>query len=179
MSLYNRSVANSGSIDLSGGEGSTTGGLSGLVFLYDEYLVQNTGAITANGGKGGTGNGGGTDTDDPLTNLPNPATIAIYSDGDVVTNAALAADGGASDGANGGFGGVIEVLGRTVKMAGASANGGASNAAAGVGGDGGYILIFGFDAPAAIGGTLSADGGTGATDGAAGLVEANGIYYAP
>ncbi len=170
--FFNRWLANSGRIDLGGGAGATTGGIGGNFFMFEQYSLTNTGAVTTSGGAGGSGVGG------------IGGFIEIISNDRCTVTGALAQNGGASTSANGGtqatftFGGAtysLLVIGRTTTCTGgASANGG-NNTGGATGGAGGTINITGTENSPTVSGTFSAAGGTGGTAGATGTVTINGV----
>ncbi len=169
---FDRSLRNSGAINLAGGAGTTTGGDGGALFMFEQYTLSSSGSITTSGGNGGTGAGGA------------GGAIELISN-DVCSNTGpLAQNGGASASGMGGtpavfvFGGQtysLLVIGRTTTCTGgATANGGDTGSGP-AGGAGGIINIVGTENSPSVSGTFSVKGGTSVIPGATGTVTINGV----
>jgi hypothetical protein len=166
---YDRMVANQGSIDTRGGQGTSTGGNGGNVSIGDRVSVNNEGSVNTSGGTGGTGNGG------------NAGGIYIWSDGTARNAAALTADGGNStDGAGGngpprGLSVFFLLTGLTLTHDGdVSARGGTSTN--GAGGNGAEVSFSSHNGltPSTLSGTVDVQAGTGTPVGVEGTVRVDG-----
>jgi hypothetical protein len=167
---FDRVVANQGSIDTRGGQGSTTGGAGGSVSIGDRVSVSNEGAVNASGGTGGTGNGG------------NAGGIYIWSDGTARNAADLTANGGNSTDAAGGNGpprGIVQpffVLTalRLTHTGTISARGG--NSVNGAGGNGAEVSLSSHNGltPSTLSGTVGVQAGLGSPAGVLGTVRVDG-----
>ena len=167
---FDRMVANQGSIDTRGGQGTTTGGAGGSVSIGDKVSATNEGAITTSGGIGGTGAGG------------NAGGIYIWSDGPTVNSADLTANGGDSTDGSGGNGpprGVVQpffvLTGLRLTHTGAiSARGGSS--VNGAGGNGAEVSLSSHNGltPSTLSGTVGVQAGLGAPAGVVGTVRVDG-----
>jgi hypothetical protein len=147
---YDYGVKNTGSIDASGGQGSTFGGSGGYIKLFGEYHVDSSGNLDVSGGAGGTGSGGG------------PGSIYLTSNKAMTCSGNVLANGGGSASSGGTNGGYVELTAESVAtVRGAvSVNGGSSTS--GTAGSGGEIWILGQENGSAVSAALTASKGTGA-----------------
>jgi hypothetical protein len=146
-----RSVTNLGLITTIGGAGVLNGAVGGVVSLYDHRAVNNSAAITTNGGNGLSTNGGAA------------AVITLESERAICNSGPLTAQGGAG-GAEGGDGGTITLRNLTVlslEPDSSVCNSAPLNASGGSGAEGGAGGNIHLYAHLSLTneGTLTADGG--------------------
>ena len=166
-------VSNSGDIDTSGGNSynmtSSYYSHSGYISLFGFHGVDNSGAITANGGNdtatdGGTNGRGG-----------YAQSVNIDAEMGSIVNSGNISNNGGNGEYYGGYSNGVSMYGMTVKNSGdLSSNGGNADATlrASYGGNAGDSTLWGLDGFNAVSnsGALSYSGGTGVTEGADGCV---------
>jgi hypothetical protein len=163
--LEHPSLVQDGVIDLSGGDGISSGGDAGAFIVNDPgtmapEAITVRGEILANGGSSTDDSGGGGDG----------GRITVYASGAVMCESpTINVDGGSGDSAD--DAGEVVFVGKTVESASAiSAKGGVSAGAGNTGGDGGAIGFLSADGDTAISGSNNVSEGSGDPDGEEGRV---------
>jgi hypothetical protein len=165
--------AHVGNVNVSGGNGGSSGGDAGWVYLYGWADVSFEGNVNGSGGDGtGTNASGGEGIDD----------FELYSSFNVRFVGALDASGGAATGTGtGGTGGEAYLYagGQVYSRAAYNAGGGDANLSTGTGGNGGYIDLFSEMFPTSHSGAVDVCGGVGNTEGSEGTFRIDWTYYTP
>ena len=164
---------NAGQLNLMGGDGTTSSGSGGYVYLWGYNGAQNDGAIYALGG----------DASDDAATAGNGAQedgIYILSDlGPAINTASLDTSGGNAPGANANAGnaGEIEIVGYSASNSAALyAAGGDANITNGFGGNANVVFIYGvFDGSTNTTSVIDVSAGTGNTAGTSGEVFIDGM----
>lgn len=166
LPMVPRSVTITGSVEASGGPGTTSGGSAGVISASDHFPVSFLGGIHASGGGGGTGVGG------------SGGSVTLQSDISASVFGLVSLAGGASTTGNGGTGGLFFLQSETsTESGGVSCRGG--NSTTGTGGSGGSINIFSTQTTSILGGSFSVASGSGTAPGSAGLLSIDGIQSGP
>jgi len=164
-----------GSVDVSGGDGVTSGGDAGEIYVYGYGLADFLGSVDGLGGSGtGTDAAGGDGTGSAGNYFELYSSCNVYYEGTVNIS------GGSGTGAGaGGQGGELYFYagGQVISTAHYDASGG--DTATGAGGGGGYIDIFGEAMTTDHLGSFDVSGGAGGTTGATGAVYIDWIDYTP
>jgi len=172
-------VANSGTLDVSGGVGDYAGDAGG-VYFYGHDKVTNSATITAVGGAGTTmgGNGAGdTMQENSFSADGNVGGIEFYSTLDIVNSGRIIASGGSGETGGNGANVIAMYAGKhTANSAALSANGGAGTIN---GGNGGYIDLFSQYVPTSNSGKLNVAAGAGGTFATNGIIWIDWVNVTP
>ncbi len=162
---------NYGDLDLRGGTGTATGGGGGDLYIWGYNAAGNEGAVVTSGGDA-TGDMG--EGDPPAAG--DAGEVAVYSDlGTVSSTGMLTADGGNATGGGttyGGDGAKVELVGASLRSAGAISATGGDGA---TGGNAALVFLYGLSDGTTLSAGITVDGGAGDTPGGTGQVYVDGM----